>query len=186
MPLQPEARLTEALSDPSPGAEDPISPEEVGRLFRDHNQTLVRFLNARLGSEQDARDIGQEAYVKLLQLERRGAISFMRAYLFRIAANLAVDRIRQRKSQGPHEDIDLFDELDDHAAPERTVIAAEQLERLARCVDELPEKCACAFVLHRFHGLRPSEVASTMGIRDRMGRNPLGRALVYCRLRLDG
>jgi RNA polymerase sigma-70 factor (ECF subfamily) len=158
----------------------------VGELFREHNQTLVRFLNARLGSEQEAKEIAQEAYVKLLQLERRVAISFMRAYLFRIAANLAIDRIRQRKSQGLHEDIDLFEELEDSAAPERTVMAAEELERIVRFVEELPKRCAEAFVLHRFHGLRPSEVASAMRISDRMVRNHLVRALVYCKLRIDG
>src|SRR5688500_651099 len=119
------------LTTPPALGEDGGRPaEDVGNLFREHNQTLVRFLNARLGSEQEAKEIAQEAYVKLLQLERRGAISFMRAYLFRIAANLAIDRIRQRKSQGPHDDIDLFDELEDNAQPERTVMATEQLEQI--------------------------------------------------------
>src|SRR5947209_4337020 len=96
-----------ALDQPAPPQESaldgaPACPD-VGRLFREHNQTLVRYLRARLGSEQEAKEVAQEAYVKLLQLERVGAISFMRAYLFRIAANLAIDRIRQRNSQGRHE-----------------------------------------------------------------------------------
>jgi RNA polymerase sigma factor (sigma-70 family) len=167
--------------------EDRHTPEDVGKLFREHNQTLVRFLNARLGSEQEAKEIAQEAYVKLLQLERRGAISFMRAYLFRIAANLAIDRLRQRKSQGPHEDIELFEELeDDDEQPERTVIATEQIEHIVRYMEELPERCAEAFVLHRFHGLRPTEVAAAMKISDRRVRSHLVRALMYCKLRMDG
>lgn len=163
-----------------------ISAPNAATLFGDHNRTLVRFLNARLGSEEEAEEIAQESYVKLLQLERTGAISFLRAYLFRIAANLAIDRIRQRKSQGRHEDIDLFEDLQDAAAPERSAIANEQLDRLAQCLDELPEKCARAFVLHRFHGMGPQEVAAAMGLSDRMVRNHLVRALVYCKLRMDG
>ena len=168
------------------GEEGARPAEDVGNLFREHNQTLVRFLNSRLGSEQEAKEIAQEAYVKLLQLERRGAISFMRAYLFRIAANLAIDRIRQRKSQGPHEDIDLFEELEDDAQPERTVIATEQLEHIVQYMEELPDRCAEAFVLHRFHGLRPTDVAATMQISDRRVRSHLVRALMYCKLRMDG
>src|SRR5260221_1518119 len=185
LPELPTEPHLPAESAAETGAGTPSAPDVAG-LFRDHNQTLVRFLNARLGSEQEAKEIAQEAYVKLLQLERSGAISFMRAYLFKIAANLAIDRIRQRKSQGRHEDIELFEELEDGAAPERTAIATEQLDRLALCLGELPEKCARAFVLHRFHGLRPPEVAAAMGITDRMERNHLVRALVYCKLRVDG
>jgi len=168
------------------GGEEPVHSPDVAGLFREHNQTLVRFLRARLGSEQEAKEVAQEAYVKLLQLERAGAISFMRAYLFKIAANLAIDRIRQRNSQGRHEDIDLFQELEDGAAPERTAIAQEQLDILNRCLDELPQRCAQAFVLSRFHCMKPPQVAEAMGISDRMVRTHLVRALVYCKLRLDG
>lgn len=81
------------MSDPRPATSGPFLAEtdaaageraaptpDVAGPFRNHNQTLVRFLKARLGSEQEAKEVAQEAYVKLLQLERAGAISFMRAY----------------------------------------------------------------------------------------------------------
>lgn len=190
--FHPESRLgsmaLKAAAHPLP--ESPGSGNdrrnEVGGLFREHNQTLVRFLRARLGSEQEAREVAQEAYVKLLQLERIGAVSFMRAYLFRIAANLAVDRIRQRNSQGAHEDIELFEHLEDAAAPERAAIATEQLRLISRALAELPPKCAEAFVLHRFQGMDLMTVAAKLGITDRMVRIHVLRALMYCQLRLDG
>jgi RNA polymerase sigma-70 factor (ECF subfamily) len=163
-----------------------VSSAEVGRLFRENNRSLVRFLNERLGSEQEAKEIAQEAYVKLLQLERTGAVSFMRAYLFKIAANLAIDRIRQRRSRGPHENIELFPDLEDGIAPERKAIAAEEVARLVQCIEELPERCAEAFMLHRFDGLTSTEVGAAMGISDRMVRKYLVRAVVYCRLRVEG
>jgi DNA-directed RNA polymerase specialized sigma24 family protein len=69
----------------------------IERLFREHNQSLVRFLNARLASEHEAREVAQEAYVRLLQLDKPGAIGFLRAFLFKTASNLAVDRLRHRR-----------------------------------------------------------------------------------------
>ena len=176
--------LALGATETSPRADD--RRDEIGGLFRQHNQTLVRFLRARLGSEQEAREVAQEAYVKLLQLERIGAVSFMRAYLFRIAANLAVDRIRRRNSQGPHEDIDLFDEIEDAAAPERTVMATEELAFVTRCLAELPPKCAEAFVLHRFNGVELDAIARKLSITERMVRIHIVRALHYCQLRLEG
>src|ERR1700722_14185916 len=47
---------------------------EVTELFRSHNRTLVRFLQAKLQDPQEAREIAQEAYVRLLELERTGAV----------------------------------------------------------------------------------------------------------------
>jgi DNA-directed RNA polymerase specialized sigma24 family protein len=43
---------------------------QVTELFRGHNRTLVRFLQAKLQDPQEAREIAQEAYVRLLESER--------------------------------------------------------------------------------------------------------------------
>src|SRR5215831_11895053 len=64
---------------------DRLSPETVERLFAEHNRALIRFLRTRVRSDQEARDVAQEAYVRLLQIDQPGTISFLRAYLFRTA-----------------------------------------------------------------------------------------------------
>src|SRR3569833_3418857 len=97
---------------PPPAPTDDRS-QLVSRLFQEHNRALVRKQTARLHCEQEARDVAQEAYVRLLQLEEPGAVSFLKAYLFRIASNLAVDRIRQRAVHGRVLSQDLFADLTD-------------------------------------------------------------------------
>jgi DNA-directed RNA polymerase specialized sigma24 family protein len=62
---------------------------EISQLFRDRNRALVLFLASRLKDMQAAREVAQEAYVRVLQLEAPGAVSFLRSYLFKVAANLA-------------------------------------------------------------------------------------------------
>lgn len=91
--------------------------DAVNQLFRQHNRALVSFLLARLRSEQEARDVAQEAYVRLLQLDRPGAISFLRGYLFRIAANLSIDRLRHRVIR-EQVTVELFEELSDEGKVE--------------------------------------------------------------------
>src|SRR5690242_21867578 len=71
-----------------------LTPQAVERLFAEHNRALIRFLRTRVRSDQEARDVAQEAYVRLLQLDQVQTVSFLRAYLFRIALNIATDRIR--------------------------------------------------------------------------------------------
>src|SRR5258707_12615764 len=70
--------------------------DAVARLFQEHNRTLVRYLAVRLQSVQEAKEIAQEAYVRLLQLDQPGVESFLKSYLYRVATTLAFDRVRQR------------------------------------------------------------------------------------------
>jgi RNA polymerase sigma-70 factor (ECF subfamily) len=162
--------------------------EEVARLFRDHNQALVSFLALRLRSVHEAREVAQEAYVRLLELERRNASSFVRAYLFRIASNLAIDRVRRRITEMRFTQSALFDELfaDPNDEPERSVLAREDLRRLSGFLDELPEPVRQAFVMFRLDDMSQEGIAARLGVTDRMVRKYITRALVHIRLRLDG
>src|SRR5690606_37648629 len=102
------------------------------RLFREHNRTLVLFLAARLKDEQAAREVAQEAYVKVLQLEQPGAVSFLRSYLFKVASNLAVDRLRQQRSRRRLDQKDGFEDFVEDSMAERAALARDELASLTR------------------------------------------------------
>jgi RNA polymerase sigma factor (sigma-70 family) len=179
--------LESQQQDPAPQSDGRQSHAEcVSRLFREHNRALVSFVNARLKSEPEAREIAQEAYVKLLQLDAPEVAGFLRAYLFRIAENLAFDRLRQRRSRGRLDDLLSLEELNLEASAERTAIAREELALIERAVSELPPKCQEAFRQHRLGDLPIDEVAQRMNVSERMVRKHVTRALVYIRLRREG
>jgi len=156
----------------------------VNELFRQHNRALVSFLMSRLASEQEALDVAQEAYVKLLQLDRPGAIGFLRGYLFRIAANLSIDRIRHRKVREKAATA-LFEELVQAEAPEREAIGHEELKRIAHVVDELPDRHRRAFVRHVVEGYSTMEVSREMGVDERTVRKYVTYAMLQCRRALS-
>jgi DNA-directed RNA polymerase specialized sigma24 family protein len=89
-----------AESQPSPEdiakaeGQAPEAGSTLARLFIEHNRSLQSFLRVRVGSQHDAEEIAQEAYARLLQLGRPGAIGYLRAYLFKIATHIAIDRAR--------------------------------------------------------------------------------------------
>ena len=125
--------------------------------------------------------------MRLLQLQDTQTIGFLRAYLFRIAANLATDRLRRRRSAPRAESADdTLETLCDPIEPERSVLSQEQLTLLFTCLEELPPRCRQAFVMHRLNRLTSQEVAEQLDISTRMVRKHLERALIYCRFRLDG
>jgi len=160
----------------------------VSELFRNHNRTLIRFLQAKVQNEQEAREIAQEAYVRLLELGRTGAVGFLRAYLFKIALNLAIDRLRSRSA---HERIDalrpdLLDEPIDQGPVEKQVFAADEMRVFWQSLSELPEHYRKAFVMNRLDNVSTVEIGKRIGKSDRMVRRYLVRALMYCRYRLEG
>jgi len=159
---------------------------EVSRLFREHNRALVLFLASRLKDIQAAREVAQEAYVRVLELENLDAVGFLRSYLFKVAGNLAIDRIRQQQTRARLDRISDFDDFLDNLPPERTVIAREELAFLGRVVGELPAKYQQAFRMHRLEDQPFEQIAQQMGLKERMVRRYVTNALVYLRLRREG
>jgi RNA polymerase sigma factor (sigma-70 family) len=160
--------------------DDPPDPtsRDVEGLYREHNETLLRFLRARLNNEADAREAAQEAYVRLLQLDKPDQPSFLRAYLFRIAANVATDVLRRRRVRGP--DIGTDDcAVSEPALQERAVSATQQLDIVGAALKELPPNCREAFVLSRRDAVSTSDIAKLLGVSDRMVRIYLVRALEH-------
>jgi RNA polymerase sigma-70 factor (ECF subfamily) len=159
---------------------------ELSQLFERHNRTLVAFLVNRLGSEAEAKEVAQEAYVRLLQLHQPGAVSFLRAYLFRTAANIALDRIRHRvrseRLEQTYDDEDLTDQL----GPDRQVLARDSLQMVRQALLELPPGYRRAFLLSRFSDKSTEDIGRELGIRSTQTRLYLRRAVAYCRLRMDG
>lgn len=174
--------------------DSPAAPEGGGaasaaptlaRLFQEHNASLLQLLRARLRSNDEARDVAQEAYVRLLQLDRVDTIGYLRAYLFRTALNLASNRLRHTAMRAATHRDPVFDVGVDDLSPDRIVLAQEELSAVAAVLQDLPPKTRYAFLLHRFTDLKLEEVAKRVGVSDRMVRSYIVQALRRCHEALD-
>ncbi len=179
-----QSTLENENTKPSEPGQGPKA-ELVERLFREHNEALVRFLLARLRSRQAALEVAQEAYVRLLSLDQPGAVSYLRSFLFKTAANLAVDRLRRDSVHARATETPLFREFTDYRTPERAAAGAQEIQRLMGLLTDLPPKCRTAFILNRFHGVDFATIASEMGLSERMVRTYVVRALLFCSAHLE-
>jgi RNA polymerase sigma-70 factor (ECF subfamily) len=158
---------------------------QVVALFREHNAALVGFLRARLNSLADAQEVAQEVYLKLLSLDESTVIDSPRAFLYRAASNLAVDRLRMRnvRAAAPADPDD--DSWHLTPIPEQHASAHEQWRDLRQALDELPPKTSRAFVMHVIDGRDFATIAREMNLSERMVRYHVGNALAHCRERRD-
>lgn len=155
-------------------------------LFELHNQALVQYLQKILGSREDASEVAQEAYVRFLRLDQTDPVSHLRAFLFKTARNIAIDKIRRRAHQTEYikgtntrpEEVSTADN------PEVIAIAGELATRIEEIIKELPFKCQKAFILYKFRGKSYSEIAAEMNLTESMIRKYVLRAVVHCDQRL--
>lgn len=167
----------------SPGGECPPG-NAVERLFEQHNATLLRFLRLRVKSDQEARDIAQEAYVRVLQLDQVGTISFLRAYLFKVANNLATDRLRKVQVRASCHSDPIFNPGNDEPGPDREIAARQELRIIEDALEELPDIVRTAFLLRRIDGLPTRVIGHRLGVTERSAHNYVVRAMIHCRKRL--
>lgn len=159
--------------------------QALAQVFHNHHAALVRFLAVRTGSTEDAKEIVQEAYARVLALDRPGTISLLAGYLWRIAVNVAIDHKRKRAHRERFTRDALASSEKQEFSAESTCEARERLAIVERAIGELPPKCLEAFMLRVLNGLKHDEVGRLMGISSEAARKYVARSLEYLQRCLD-
>ncbi len=157
----------------------------VSELFEQYREPLIRYLASLLSDYQDAEDIAQETYARLLKtsrLDRSG--SRARSYLFSVATNLAYDRFRQRKVRGDESAAEAEELASTDPSPERIVAFGEGLEILKLTVGEMKPRCRRVFVLRAIEELSYEEIAERLGVSKRTVEREMRLALELCQEKL--
>ena len=161
--------------------------ELVARVFVRFQRSLLRYLRDLLARREDAEDVAQETYLKLM-----GAASLepselrVRAFMFKVATNLAYDRFRQRRTRGVQDDTELAALPDDAPAAERIVALEQGTALVERTLLELPARCRQVFLLRVSHELSYETIAERLGVSKRTVEREMQQALDACQRSLQG
>lgn len=163
---------------PVDDASDDGSPRaKFEALFQQHNDALLRYVRTRVDSMAEAREIVQEAYVRILGLGGTREISHLRAYLYKTVGNISTDRLREREKRERQQHLMLFQETSrETVSPDRWWEAEEDRLLLEHAVEELPPKCRLAFTLVELDEMELEAVARHMGILPASVRKLVDRA----------
>lgn len=157
-------------------------------------EELRHFIRRRTGSRSMAEDVVQETWIRA-NTTTVDLPDNPRAYLYRMAGNVAVDHLRRRQVWERVEQ-PLANETDEHGiqtletvpdgAPDllEALTSQKQLVALNAAVSELPDKCREVFLLYRGHGLTMREIAERLSISDKTVEKHIARAMVHCRARV--
>jgi RNA polymerase sigma-70 factor (ECF subfamily) len=127
---------------------------------------LMLFLRHSWRHAADLADLRQDIYVRLYEMAKAKPPHPVKPLLFTIARNLLIDRFRRERII-PIEGVADLAEIEvasDAPAPDRSVIARDEVRRLETALDKLPPRCREAVMLRRVEGLSRAEIALRMGI----------------------
>lgn len=155
----------------------------IKSLFVSYSADLRNFVTGKFGDINEADDIVQDAFRNMLRMESPEEIEDPRAYLYKTARNLALNRIRKQKHHDNY--IAVQEQKEQALSPERTVAANKDLEILQKAVTKLPPKIKRAFVLSRVHSKTYAEIGQELGISISTVEKYIITALEFLREQLD-
>jgi len=149
--------------------------QEIESLVREHSRLVFKVAYAAVRNRHDAEDIVQEVFLRVLRNQGRlGEIADMRAWLARIAWNVANDR---RRGQRDAEDIEQVAEpRSTVASPERRVERQQMAEIAAKMIAALPRELRDPLLLSTMEEMAGVEVAAVLGIPEAAVRSRVFRA----------
>jgi RNA polymerase sigma factor (sigma-70 family) len=163
------------------------STEELAKLaFERYRGGLQRYLMRRLDHAQNAQDLAQEVYLRLLRVDSADLVRQPQAYMYRIAAHVVYEfRLREeREKECLTIDSEALTELAERVADlsRNDVWRQMNTEReLGRVLSQLPAIDQAIIVLQKCDGLSYAQVAQKLGISVHTVKKYLFRALLHLR-----
>lgn len=141
---------------------------------------LLQFLRHNWRNAGEIEDFLQDIYVRVFEAARKELPESAKLFVFATARNLLIDRVRRERII-PIEtvsDLETVDVALDVEAPDRIVIARDELRRLQSAVDRLPPRCREAIMLKQVEGLTRREIAQRMGVGEETVKRHLTNGMV--------
>jgi RNA polymerase sigma-70 factor (ECF subfamily) len=154
--------------------------ETIDQLFRSHHRDLITRARRVIGSE-DAEDMVQEAYLKMLEGDRGELVANARGYVSKMTCMLAIDALRRQRTHARAlgEDGAWFQSGAKDAPIASALDALGLATDVQAALARLPRRCRQIFLMNRILGFSHSEIAQEIGVSLRTVNRKLGQALEH-------
>jgi RNA polymerase sigma-70 factor (ECF subfamily) len=158
------------------------------QLVRTYDHSVLRMALNLLHSEEDARDVYQEVFLRVYRnLPKFRFDCAFSTWLYRIVANLCLDQIRKRKvrrEDAPPLDregaeVDRLQFIPEERAdvdPQRRLMSAEVNQRVQDVLETLTPRERIVFEMRHFQGMRLRSIGESLGVTEEAAKNCLFRA----------
>ena len=157
-----------------------------------HQARAYRLASSILGNEADARDVSQDAFIRLYESAGRfDGRSRFSTWFYRILVNLCIDHQRQESmvaaavaagwSGGDDPDVRAFDPPSEEAGPEADAMLTQSISRLRPALAQLSPQQRAAVLLQTQEGFTSREIGEVLNCSENTARVHLHRGIAQFR-----
>jgi RNA polymerase sigma-70 factor (ECF subfamily) len=159
-----------------------VSSGQISDAYMTHLKPLRRFLARILFDPRDVEDVAQEAYLRAFEGAGSQSLRSPRAYLFRVARNVALNELsRKARALTDYVDDATRDvDVDTTLTLEETVAGERRLALFCRAAAQLPAQCRRAFLMRKVYGYSHREIADTLGVSTSTVEKHIATGLYRC------
>lgn len=160
---------------------DPSTQAGFNQLYQEHHEWLVRWIARRTSAGDHAQDLAQDTFLRLLNRPvMPQQLSSPRAWLAKIAANLAVDQARRQILERNYLAALANAPEAEHPSPEEQWQLLGLLEQIDQLLNGLRPIEKTAFLMARLDGLSYREVAEQLNVSLSSVEKYIAKAMLRC------
>lgn len=156
------------------------SPQPVADLYREHHSWLQGWLRRKTGCSQQAADLAQDTFLRLLGATVQPVFREPRAYLRTVAHGIMVDQIRRRALEQAYLEALAAAPEPLAPSPEERLLVLEALCHVDRLLAALPETTRKVFLMSQLEGLTYAVIGERLGLSLRTVKRHMQTAFVQC------
>lgn len=151
--------------DSAPRSVDEQHASRVCQCFEEYRSQVVRWLALRIGSAAQACEITDQAFIRLLELPHPERVANLRAYVYKIASNIAAERAHTAAVHRRIQGMLAYEAEGADPSPQALWLEEERLETLKRVLDTLPPRVRWTLRMRFWDNFQYSEI--TKRLRER-------------------
>lgn len=164
---------------------DLLQQHALHTLYDEHNGWLKGWLRKRVGCSEQAADLAQDTFVRVLIHRKAEGLREPRAYLSSIARGLLIDMFRRRSLEQAYlEALATIPEPLD-ISPEERALILEALIEIDQLLDGLGSRTREVFLMAQLDGYSYVEIGRRMALSLNTVKRHAVRALTHCLLLMD-
>lgn len=161
-------------------------PNPVEQLYLEHHSWVYQWLKKRLNNNEDAADLAQDTFVRIVKRQQHFHFDQPRALLTTIAKGLLINWYQRQSIEKAYlEALQAQLERYDEITPEQRLQAIEALCLINNLLNKMPERQRQTFIWSQIDGLPQHEIAKRQGVSTRTVIRDLVSAIAICLTVMD-